>query len=143
MLQSGCRIEERRWEALERLLPCVAVYRSVGGRTVRTCRLGRSGPDLNCEAVCEPSEGKAVWRVVKQEALPEKPPGLRDRIKRVAERGGYVNRPQRKDPPGPPTVWRGLPRVRDLAWAWETFGPEANLSARCGLGEEEVVGTRT
>jgi hypothetical protein len=38
---------------------------------------------------------------------------------------GNVNRPNRKDPPGPQTVWLGLQRLRDLAWGWETFGPGA------------------
>jgi hypothetical protein len=37
-------------------------------------------------------------------------------IRLIAQLGGYVNRPGRKDPPGPQTVWIGLQRMHDLAW---------------------------
>jgi len=123
ILKSGCRVEERRFEKLERLLPCVAVYLIVAWRTLMLCRLGRSCPDLNCEAVFEPAEWKAVWMVVKRENPPETPPRLGEMIKLIAQLGGYLNRPNRKDPPGPQTVWLGLQRMHDLASAWNTFGP--------------------
>jgi hypothetical protein len=46
-------------------------------------------------------------------------------IRLLAQLGGYVNHLGRHDPPGPQTVWLGLQRTRDLAWAWDTFGPGA------------------
>lgn len=125
VLKSGCRVEERRFEALERLLPCVAVYLIAAWRTLMLCRLGRSSPELSCEAVFEPSEWKAVWQVRHRGELPSEPPRLETMLKLIAELGGYVNRPGRKDPPGPQTIWLGLQRMRDLAWAWDTFGPDA------------------
>lgn len=129
VLKSGCRVEERRFEALERLLPCVAVYLITAWRTLMLCRLGRSCPDLNCEAVFDPSEWKAVWQVTHKGALPKDPPRLETMLKLIAQLGGYVNRPGRKDPPGPQTIWLGLQRMRDLAWAWNTFGPGAAPAA--------------
>ncbi len=51
--------------------------------------------------------------------------GLAEMIRVIARLGGYVNRPNRTDPPGPQTVWIGRQRTHDLAWAWEIFGPEA------------------
>jgi len=129
VLKSGCRVEERLFEQLDRLLPCVAVYLIVTWRTLMVCRLGRSCPDLNCEAVFEPSEWKAVWAVVRHAALPDTPPRLAEMVKLIAQLGGYVNRRTRKDPPGPQTLWLGLQRMRDLAWAWDTFGPGQKLAA--------------
>jgi hypothetical protein len=123
VLKSGCRVEERLFEHIDRLLPCVAVYLIVAWRTFMLCRLGRSCPDLDCEAVFEPSEWKSVWLTLRREPLPGQPPRLMDMMKLVAQLGGYVNRPNRKDPPGPQTVWLGLQRMKDLAWAWDTFGP--------------------
>lgn len=123
VLKSGCRVEERLFEHIERLLPCVAVYLIVAWRTLMLCRLGRSCPDLDCEAVFEPSEWKSVWLTLRREPLPEQPPRLMEMMKLVAQLGGYVNYPNRKDPPGPQTVWLGLQRMKDLAWAWDTFGP--------------------
>lgn len=130
VLKSGCRIEERLFEDVERLQPCLAVYLIVAWRTLLLCRLGRSQPDLNCEAVFEPAEWQAVWMVTQQSAPPAEPPKLATMLKLIAELGGYVNRPGRKDPPGPQTIWLGLQRMRDLAWAWRTFGPGAAATAR-------------
>jgi hypothetical protein len=125
VLKSGCRVEERRFEQIDRLLPCVAVYLIVAWRTLMVCRLCRSWPDLDCEAIFEPAEWKSVWRVLKREPLPGAPPNLGVMIRLLAQLGGYVNHPGRHDPPGPQTVWLGLQRTRDLAWAWNTFGPGA------------------
>jgi hypothetical protein len=125
VLQSGGRVEARHFEKLDRRLPCVAIDLIVAGRTLLRCRLGRSCPDRNGEAVFDPSEGKAVWRVTQRSAPPAEPPPRQPRLHLIAELGGDVNRTGRKDPPGPPTVWRGLQRLRDLAWAWNAFGPGA------------------
>jgi hypothetical protein len=123
-LKSGCRVEERQFEDVERFLPCLAVYQIITWRTLYVCHLGRSCPDLDCEAVFEPAEWKSVWMAVHRKAPPRQPPRLMDMIRLIAQLGGYVNRPKRKDPPGPQTVWLGMQRMCDLAWAWETFGPE-------------------
>ena len=124
-LKSGCRVEERRFEHMDRLLPCVAVYLIVAWRTLMVCRLGRSCPDMDCEAVFEPSEWKSVWMAIHRKVPPRKPPKLAEMLRLIGQLGGYVNRPNRVDPPGPQTIWLGLQRMRDLAWAWDTFGPGA------------------
>ena len=123
VLKSGCRVEARRFENLDRLLPCLAIYLIAAWRTLLLCRLGRSCPELDCEAVFDPSEWKAVWLATQGSAPPQTPPGLKKMLTLIAQLGGYDNRPGRKDPPGPQTVWLGLQRMRDLAWAWNAFGP--------------------
>lgn len=125
VLKSGCRVEARRFEHVDRWLTCLAVYQIVAWRTLYVCRLGRSCPDLACDAVFEASEWQSVWVAVHRSAPPTQAPRLGDMIRLIAQLGGYVNRPNREDPPGPQTLWLGLQRVRDLAWAWETFGPGA------------------
>jgi hypothetical protein len=129
VLKSGCRVEERRFEHIERMLPCVAIYLIVAWRTLMVCRLGRSCPDLDCEAVFDPAEWKSVWMAVKRHPPPRRPPRLREMLPLIAQLGGYVNYPNRKDPPGPQTVWLGLQRMYDLALAWNTFGPGAKTAA--------------
>jgi hypothetical protein len=124
-LKSGCRVEQRRFEQVERVRVCLAVYLIVAWRTLYVCRLGRSCPDLDCEAVFEPSEWQSVWVAVQQQKPPKKPPRLAEMIRLIAQLGGYVNHPKRNDPPGPQTVWIGLQRMHDLAWAWNAFGPGA------------------
>ena len=123
-LKSGCRVEDRRFEHLDRFLPCLAVYLIITWRTLFVCRLGREFPDISCEAVFEPSEWKAVYYVVHQQPPPPDTPTLQEMVRLVAQLGGYVNRP-RDDEPGPQTVWLGLQRTHDMALCWEIFGPEA------------------
>jgi hypothetical protein len=127
-LKSGCRVEERRFEHIERLLPCLATYLIVAWRTLMLVRLGRSCPDMNCEALFEPSEWKSVWMVIHRRVPPRKPPKLVDMLRLIGQLGGYVNRPNRPDLPGPQTTWLGLQRMRDLAWGWDTFGPGAGTN---------------
>jgi hypothetical protein len=124
VLKSGCRVEERRFETLDRLLTCLAVYLIVAWRTLYVCRLGRSCPEISCEAVFEPAEWKAAWKVVRRKDPPHEPPSLGVMVRLVAQLGGYVNR-KRPDPPGPQTIWLGLQRVHDFALCWTLFGPVA------------------
>jgi hypothetical protein len=127
VLKSGCRIEQRRFEHIERLLPCLGIYLIVAWRVLFLCRMGRSFPDLDCEAVFEPSEWKAVWVAVKRRQPPKTPPRLGEMVHLIASLGGYIERPNSE--PGVQTLWIGLQRAYDLAWAWDTFGPGAKLGA--------------
>ncbi len=128
VLKSGCRVEERRFEHIDRLLSCMAVYLIVAWRTLYLCRLGRSCPDISCEAVFEPAEWKSVWKVVHRSTPPITPPRLGEMIRLVAQLGGYVNRP--RSDPGPQTVWIGMQPMHDFALCWQLFGPEASDGAQ-------------
>lgn len=123
VLKSGCRVEERRFEQIDRLQSCLAVYLIVAWRTLYVCRLGRDCPEISCEAVFEPAEWKAVWKVVQRSDPPPTPPALGAMVRWVAELGGYVNR--KNSPPGPQTLWIGLQRTHDFALCWQLFGPGA------------------
>jgi hypothetical protein len=125
-LKSGCGVEKLRFETMERLLPCLAVYLIVAWRVLMICHLGRVEMEMSCEIVFDPAEWKATYRVMHpKKKLPSKPPTLHAMLRLVGELGGWVSTPRRKDMPGPQTTWIGLQRVRDLAWAWKMFGPEA------------------
>ncbi len=126
-------MEDRRFEGMERLLPCLAVYLIVAWRVLFLCRLGRSCPEISCEAVFEPAEWKSVYVVVRREPPPKVAPKLQEMIRLVAQLGGYVNR-KREDEPGPQTLWLGLQRLHDIATCWKVFGPGA-------VEKEDVVKT--
>jgi Transposase DNA-binding/Transposase Tn5 dimerisation domain/Transposase DDE domain len=123
-LKSGCRVEKRRLEHIDGVLPCLAVYLIVTWRTLFVCRLGREFPEISCEAVFEPAEWKSVYYVVRKTPPPSCPPTLQEMVRMVAQLGGYVNR-KRTDEPGPQTVWLGLQRTHDIANCWQIFGPES------------------
>ena len=121
-LKSGCRIEDRQFETLERILNCLAVYSIIAWKVMYLIRLGRECPDLDCELIFEPSEWKSVYMTVRQRDPPFVPPSLNEMIRMIASLGGYVMR--RSTQPGTQTLWFGLQRVHDLSTAWETFGPD-------------------
>jgi hypothetical protein len=124
-LKSGCRIERRRFEQIDRILPCLGVYLIVAWRTLFVCHLGRNCPDLDCEAIFEPSEWKAVWVAVNNQKPPEKAPKLSEMVHLIATLGGYIERPNSE--PGTQTLWIGMQRMYDLGWAWDRFGPGAKI----------------
>jgi hypothetical protein len=128
-LKSGCRVEDRRFEHIDRMLSCLAVYLIVAWRTLYVCRLGRSCPEISSEAVFESAEWKPVWKVVHRTAPPHKPPTLATMVKLVAQLGGYINR-KGSGPPGPQTLWIGLQRMHDFALCWQLFGPETRAGPK-------------
>jgi hypothetical protein len=121
-LKSGCRIEDRQFETLERILNCLAVYSIIAWKVMYLSRLGRECPELSCELIFEPSEWKSVWTTVRKEDPPSSPPSLNEVVRMIASLGGYVIR--KSTQPGTQTLWFGLQRVHDLSTAWETFGPD-------------------
>ena len=129
VLKSGCRVEERRFQHVDRLLPCLAVYLIVAWRTLYVCRLGRGCPEVSCEAVFEPAEWKSVWKVIHRSTPPNVPPRLAEMVRLVAQLGGYVNR-KRRDPPGPQTIWIGIQRMHDFALCWQLFGPDTRAGSQ-------------
>jgi hypothetical protein len=125
-LKSGCRVEQRRFEDIERVLPCLGVYLIVAWRTLFVCHLGRECPDVDCELIFEPSEWKAVWVAVHNRKPPKKAPKLSEMVHLIASLGGYIERPNSE--PGAQTLWIGMQRMYDLAWGWERFGPGTKIA---------------
>jgi len=121
-LKSGCKVEERHFETLDRVLNVVAIYQIIAWRVAYLCYLGRQCPDLNCEVVFEPCEWKAVYRVHHPE-LPDQVPKLNEIIELISSLGGYILR--KATDPGVQTLWLGLQRAYDITTAWNAFGPEA------------------
>lgn len=129
-LKSGCRVEDRQFEHIDRMTNYLSICLIVTWRTLMVCRLGREFPEISCEAVFEAAEWKSVYQVVRNKPPPKQPPSLQEMIRLVAQLGGYVNR-SRPDEPGPQTVWLGLQRAHDIARCWRLFGPEAKKKPTC------------
>ncbi len=120
-LKSGCKIEQRRFEAIDRVLNALAFFSVIAWRVMYVCHLGRECPEMDCEVMFEPSEWKSVYAVLGK-AIPEEGcPSLNEVVRAIARLGGFMNRP--KDHPGTQTLWIGLQRSYDLSNAWNTFGP--------------------
>jgi len=120
-LKSGCRIERRRFEAIDRVLNCLTFYSVVAWRLMYVCHLGRECPEIDCEVIFEPSEWKSVFVILGEDLPSEGNPSLNTVVRMIARLGGFIDRP--KNHPGTQTLWIGLQRSYDLSNAWNTFGP--------------------
>lgn len=120
-LKSGCRIERRRFETIDRVLNCLAFYSMIAWRVMYVCHLGRECPEMDCEVIFEPSEWKSVYAILGLEIPEQGCPKLNQMVRAVARLGGFIDRP--KNHPGTQTLWIGLQRTFDLSNAWNCFGP--------------------
>ena len=68
----------------------------------------------------EESEWKATYRVTHKKEPPDIPPGINSMNKMIATFGGFLNRKSDKEP-GIKTMWIGIQRMRDFAFAFEFF----------------------
>ena len=120
--KTGCKVEEIQLESEDRLLPCLALYLIVAWRVHWLTMLGRTCPELSCDAVFAEEEWRSVWAIVLREPVPEAAPPLEVMIRLVASLGGHLGR-KHDGPPGAQVLWIGLQRMRDFALAWQAFGP--------------------
>jgi len=126
-LKSGCRVEMRRFEEIERSMNSVALYSVIAWRILYLTQLGRTCPEMDCDVIFDESEWKAVYTVTYHHRadfrLPEKPPKLNEMIKMIASLGGYIDRPSQNSNPGPKSIWIGLQQTHSLSTGWLAFGP--------------------
>lgn len=122
-LKSGCRVEERRFETLDRVLNCLAMLSVTAWRVMYVAYVGRECPELPCETLFEPSEWRSVYAFLGLPAPKKGCPSLQEVVRAIARLGGFVDR--RKNEPGTQSVWIGLQRCYDISHAWEIFGPGA------------------
>ena len=114
VLKSGCQIEDRQLGTADRLEACLAIDAVVAWRIHHLTYLGRTTPDLPCDAVFEDDLWKGVIVFRTRKPPPGKPPSLREMIRMIGGLGGFLGRKSDGEP-GPETLWRGLQRADDIA----------------------------
>jgi len=118
ILKSGCKIEELQLETLERLEPALALYLIIAWRVLYLTMLGRTCPELPCDAVFAKEEWHAAYIVTHRQPPPETAPSLNEMIRMVAGFGGFLNR-KGDGFPGAETLWIGLTRCHDFVIAMQ------------------------
>lgn len=120
ILKSGCGVEKLQLQTIDRLQPSLALYMIIGWRILAMTMLGRSCPDIACNAVFDEDEWRAVYVVVHRSPPPKIPPNLNTMIRMIASLGGFLNR-KTDGYPGTKTIWMGLQRVKDFVMAMEAL----------------------
>jgi hypothetical protein len=119
VLKTGCRVERIQLKEGRALVNAIAIYAVIAWRILYLTHLGRQCPELPCGCVFDESEWKAACAVVKRDKDASEPT-LGEFVAIVGKLGGHLGR-KRDGPPGPQSMWRGLMRIRDFAFAWQTF----------------------
>ena len=111
-------MEASQLGTLDRLEPALAVYLIIAWRIQYLTVLGRTTPDLPCDAVLDPAEWRAIYVAIHRRPPPVIPPPLPAMLGWIARLGGHLGR-KCDGPPGPQALWIGLQRARDLAWGMQ------------------------
>lgn len=116
VLKTGCRVERIQLKDAHAVRLAMIIYAVIAWRILHLMHLGRVCPQLPCSVVFAEAEWRSVCAVVKRP--PEAgEPTLGEMVKMVGRLGGHLGR-KSDGPPGPQSMWQGLGRVRDFAYAW-------------------------
>ena len=108
VLKTGCRIESRQLETVERLEVALTLYGIIAWRILYATMLARLDPTLPCTVLLTNDEWQALYCRAQRVAIPAAtPPSLAQAISWIARLGGFLVRKGDGDP-GPHVLWRGF-----------------------------------
>jgi hypothetical protein len=120
-LKSGLRIEDMRYETLDRYLTAVSLSSIVAWRVEYLKGVARHDSETSCEKYFAPEEWQPAYLVYKGDGkLPAEPPSTSEFLLIIAELGGW-QRKKHRGPPGSMTLWRGIRRMEAYAEAFRAF----------------------
>lgn len=114
VLKSGCRAEDAKLRAADRLVNLVAVFCIVSWRVMWLTMMARAAPDAPPTIALTFPEIKILDRVVSNSGnRSAKQNTLKLYLTKLARLGGYLAGAS-DPPPGNTVVWRGLRRLADI-----------------------------
>jgi hypothetical protein len=129
-LKSGLKVEDLRYETLERYLKAFALLIVVGWRVEYLKGAARVDSDATCEKYFKTEEWQPAYLVYHDGgSLPAEPPTITEFMLMIAELGGW-QRKKNQGPPGSMTIWRGIRRMEAYADAFQAF---KKAEKRCGV----------
>jgi hypothetical protein len=124
VLKSGCKVEQRQLETLQRLQRVLMVDLIVAWRVLGLCKAARETPEGLASDWLSHAEWRALSCYMEERAQPpRRPPTLRQAVRWIAQLGGFLGR-RYDGEPGPIVLWRGLQQLRAITAAWKRFGHE-------------------
>lgn len=119
VLKSGCRVEDRQLNTVERIETCLALDMVIGWRVFWLAKQGRETPDIPCDVFLDEHEWKVLYAAVHKAPPPQEPPTLREAVRMIAKFGGFLGR-KNDGEPGTTTIWRGLQHLNDMMVGYKT-----------------------
>ena len=119
-LKSGLKIEDMKYETLERYVVAFSMLTVVAWRVEYLKGATRSDPDSSCEKYFAAGEWMAIMAFLRRPVDRTKPPRMREFMISIAQLGGYINKKSQGDP-GSKTIWRGMARFDTIVEAFAAF----------------------
>jgi hypothetical protein len=121
VLKSGCGVEKRHLDHVDRLIRFLAIANVVAWRLLWQTYLARVEGDLPCTTVLADCEWKALYAFIHKTAtIPQSPPTLAEATLWLAQLGGFLARAS-DGSPGVKVLWRGWRRLFDITETWLIF----------------------
>lgn len=119
-LKSGLKIEDMKYETLERYVVAFSMLTVVAWRVEYLKGATRSDPEGNCEKYFTSGEWMAIMAFLRRPVDRTNPPTMRAFMISIAQLGGYINKKSQGDP-GSKTIWRGMARFDTIVEAFAVF----------------------
>jgi len=114
ILKSGCCVEDRQLETVERLSKIMRVDIVVAWRVLELNRVARVEPEMKAEEYFGEDElGLLKQLQIKNGKTVNVPMSVREAVRLIAQLGGFLGR-KRDGEPGAMTLWRGLERLSQM-----------------------------
>ena len=126
-LKSGMKIEDLKYETLDRYLVAFAMLCVVAWRVEYLKGANRGDPQSPCTKYFTDEEWMAVMTFLRRGPVdPRHPPTTHEFMVAIACLGGYIDK-KSQGPPGSQTIWRGMSRFETIVQAFAIFN-----RIRCG-----------
>ncbi len=121
ILKSGCRVEQRQMQTVEKLKAFIALDLVIASHLLAMTMQARSKPDEPADRWLEQEEWEALCvQASGGGAAPMESPTIKEAVLMIAKLGGFLGRKSDGDP-GSDVLWRGLAKLKIYATAWRVF----------------------
>lgn len=121
VLKTGCKVEERQLESMEKLSLVLALDLIIASYLLGLTKAARVQPEQAASAWIGPEQWHALYCYThKTNDLPTGAPSLKEVVNWIARLGGFLNR-KGDGFPGTQVLWRGLRRLDDITEAYRIF----------------------
>jgi hypothetical protein len=121
VLKSGCKVEDRQVQTVEKLKAFIALDLVIACRLLAMTMQARSKPEEPAESWLAREEWEALCvQSAGGGAPPVQCPSIKDAVLMIAKLGGFLAR-KSDGAPGSDALWRGLAKLKIFAEAWKIF----------------------
>jgi len=123
VLKTGCRVEQRRLESIEKLSVMLVLDMMVACTLLAVSRKARQEPSAALEGWFTEIQCKTLYLAIHHtQEIPTNPPDLALCVKWLARLGGFLARKSDGEP-GPEVLWRGFRKLNAMTKIYQAIQP--------------------